>query len=747
MTEHHSIPAGTTKAAIEAAEAKPRTLEPDPAGIPSSLKALPRWVCWSWQRLQDKSGRWKWTKPPVNAKTGQLAKSNDPSTWGTFEEALAYYQAHRARVDGVGFMLGDGWAGVDLDDCRNPATGAVDARARKDIDRLRSYGEVSPTGTGVKILLRGTLPTGGSKRGHVELYSEGRYFTVTGAHLDDTPDVVAERQAELDDLHRRIAGDPPPGEAGLDDAEVVRRASEASGKPGARFRRLWAGDLTGYPSHSEADLALCGLLRYWCGRNPDRIDALFRQSGLFRDKWNRQDYRERTLNKALRGKVYSPHSRFPTTDIGNAERLAHKYGADLRYCKPWKTWLHWTGRVWSEDQTEEVLSRAIKTVRSIYLEAEECSDQKRRTALAEHALRSESATCIGAMIDLARGLGGIPVLPRDLDRDPWLFNCLNGTIDLRTGTLREHRREDLLTKLAPVQYDQHATCPLWEKSLNRWMDGNQDLIRYLQRLIGHCLTGDVSEQSLWFFYGKGANGKSTFLWTVLAMLGDYGMQAVSELLMLKHNESHPTERADLFGRRFAATIETEQGKRMAEALMKQITGGDRIRARKCFKDFFEFSPTHKIVLAANHKPVVQGTDHALWRRIKLVPFTVTISDEEKDKKLPEKLKAELPGVLAWAVRGCLDWQREGLAEPDEIRQATSKYQAEQDQLAAFLAEACVAGASYRVQSGALLEAFQNWSGNKTMSPAQFKEAMEEKGFTPQKGHAGRSFYHGIQLPG
>lgn len=360
-------------------------------------------------------------------------------------------------------------------------------------------------------------------------------------------------------------------------------------------------------------------------------------------------------------------------------------------------------------------------------------------------LTSESAPRHNAMIELARCEPGVPVLPQDLDRDPWLLNVENGTIDLKTGALREHRQADMMTKLAPVRYDGAATCPRWLKFLSRIMDDNHDLITYLQRVIGYCLTGEVSEQCLWFFYGTGANGKSTFLGAILAMLGDYAMQAVSELLMVKSHEAHPTERADLFGKRFVATIETEEGKRMAEALMKQMTGGDKVRARKMRQDFFEFTPTHKIVLAANHKPIIRGTDYAVWRRIKLVPFTVTIPDEEKDKDLPEKLRAESSGILAWAVAGCLDWQRHGMAEPDEVRQATSEYQGEQDTVEAFLQECCVRYREAKVQSAALLAAYHEWSGDKLMSAPAFRKRLQEKGFENRRGGGGGYFWRGIDL--
>jgi putative DNA primase/helicase len=232
----------------------------------------------------------------------------------------------------------------------------------------------------------------------------------------------------------------------------------------------------------------------------------------------------------------------------------------------------------------------------------------------------------------------------------------------------------------------------------------------------------------------------------MTVLGDYAMQAVSELLMLKHHEAHPTERADLFGRRFVATIETEQGKRLAESLMKQMTGGDKVRARKMRKGFFEFTPTHKLFLAANHKPVIRGTDHAVWRRIKLVPFVVTIPEEEKDKDLPAKLKAEASGILAWMVRGCLDWQKYGLGEPEEVRKATDAYRAEQDLVAGFVAECCFVHPSAKGNPTALHKAYCSWSGDTLTSQRAFGDRLEDLGYRRDKqGKIGR-FHWGVGLP-
>jgi putative DNA primase/helicase len=250
---------------------------------------------------------------------------------------------------------------------------------------------------------------------------------------------------------------------------------------------------------------------------------------------------------------------------------------------------------------------------------------------------------------------------------------------------------------------------------------------------------------MWFLYGNGANGKSTFILTLLAMLGDYAGQAVSELLMQKNHEQHPTERADLLGKRLVATIETDEGKKLAESLTKQLTGGDKVKARWMKKDFFEMTPTWKLFLVANHKPTIRGQDLAIWRRIKLVPFEVTIPEEEKDKHLSAKLKAELPGILNWAVEGCRDWRREELCEPDEVKAATAAYQSEQDLISGFLAECCVLNPEARSQASKLHEAYEEWSGDRMTSPKAFGQRLEAKGYQRRRSN-GRAWWIGIGLP-
>lgn len=448
------------------------------------------------------------------------------------------------------------------------------------------------------------------------------------------------------------------------------------------------------------------------------------------------------------------------TDLGNARRVVKEHGADLHYCHPWKQWLVWDGRRWEEDATAEAIRRVKVTQGALYrwtaakikeLGKVDDDDQTRKQQLAmlmkllAHCLKWEDTRRLNACLESARSEPGIPVVPKQLDADRYLLNVLNGTVDLRTGKLREHRREDLITKLAPVEFDPDADCPLWKRSVLRWMADDCAMVGYLQRMAGYGLTGDVSEQCLWFFHGAGQNGKSKYLEAKLGVMGEYAMQGVAELLMAKKHKAHPTERADLFGRRVVCTIETDEGKRMAEAFMKQLTGGEKIRARKCFKDFFEFEPTHKIFLASNHKPTIRGTDFAAWRRIKLVPFTVTIPEAEKDPHLGDKLKAEYPGILAWMVRGCQEWLRHGMQEPAKVTAATAEYQAEQDTVAGFIAECCTEQQGARTQLTGLLEAYHEWSGDKWMKSRAFAKHLRAKGFVIEPGHSNRRVAVGLQL--
>lgn len=436
----------------------------------------------------------------------------------------------------------------------------------------------------------------------------------------------------------------------------------------------------------------------------------------------------------------------PFTDLGNAERLVMLHGDNLRYCYRLARWFVWTGRKWEVDEGERAEQLASETVRHLYAAISTIEDSERREKIAGWARKSESERSLRAAVSLARSRPGIPVKPDDLDRDPWLLNCPNGTLDLKTGHLGRHERADLITKCCAAEYDPEAVAPIFEAFLRRIFGGNDRLARFVQRCIGYALTGDTSEQVAFIWWGAGANGKSTFVNACLDLLADYGLSTPSETLLLKHSDSIPNDVARLKGARFVAATETEDGRRLAESKLKAMTGQDRISARFMRAEWFDFQPSFKLFLATNHKPEIKGTDWAIWRRIRLVPFTVTIPDDEQDKALGDKLRAELPGILAWAVRGCLEWQRIGLQPPDEVIAATNEYRNESDQLGRFIDERCITGDGFQARARALYLEYKKWAdgaGETVLTETAFGRRLVERGFAKEK--RGSVVYEGIGL--
>jgi len=452
---------------------------------------------------------------------------------------------------------------------------------------------------------------------------------------------------------------------------------------------------------------------------------------------------------------YQPHewgqSRFNLTDYGNAERLRARFGDSIRFCTDRSRWLVWAGRAWAWDSSEDtrVYGLAKKTVRTIYAEAANEADDNARKALAAWARASESDGKIRAMIALARSEPGIPVSLEELDRDPWLFNLRNGTLNLHTGELREHRRSDLLTMLAPVEYNPGAPCPLWLKFLERVTGGNNALIHYLQKAVGYSLTGDTRQQVCFFLYGHGLNGKSTFTNTIRKLAGPYGERLSADVLMKRDQRTGgPREGlANLKGKRFVVASELEEGQRLAVSLLKDMTGGESIKADRKYEHEIEFQPTHKVWLTGNHKPVITDTTLSIWRRMKLIPFNVTIPANEIDIELPQKLEHELPGILAWCVAGCLAWQREGMTEPSAVTDATAQYRQEQDILGDFITDCCLLDSSATIKKSELWNTYQAWCSENGVHPVgqrTFRARLLERDVVDKKSGSTR-FWIGVGL--
>lgn len=740
-----------------------KTFQPnDLTQLPTELINRTQWVAWKGE-IKDNG---KMTKIPIDPNTGNYAKANAKSTWGTFDDAMKCWEEN--QLDGIGFMFAewDPFVGIDFDNCVGP-DGAVQPEVQKLMKTIDSYAEVSPSGKGIHIIARGKLPGPGKRNALMEIYDKNRFFTVTGQKLPEASSTVA----EVGDLITNIYNlGVTPEKQSIDtsrlcseDEVLIQKALAA--KNGRKFASLWKGDISGYKSDSEADLALCRLLAFWTAGDTARMGRLFEQSALYRPKWDEphfedgRTYGDGTIQKAVFQAIdnYQPELKaggtsdkarnFKQTDLGNAERLIHYFGDQIRYCHPWKSWMIWDDVRWVMDETGKIQQLAKKVVRLIYKEATYYNDEMKRKALARHAMQSESENRIRAMISLAQS--EVAISPREFDNNPFLLNVNNGTIDLRTGKLQPHRKEDFITKLAPVDFDEKALSPLWDRFLNDIMDGNTDLISFLQRAVGYSLTGDVSEQCLFIFFGSGANGKSSFLSTIGYLLGDYSQQTPTETLMVKTKGAIPNDVARLKGSRFITASEADAEHRLAESLIKQMTGGDTITARFLHREFFDFDPTHKIFLGTNHKPVIRGQDYAIWRRIRLVPFEITIPEKERDKHLTGKLKQEIEGVLAWAVKGCLEWQRNGLGMPKEVSKATDEYKNEMDIINDFITERCVIGSDLKVATKDLYEAFKEWcerNGDRAIAKRTLATRLREKGYKPDRvDRAGTRGWKGLNL--
>lgn len=705
--------------------------------IPLELKKRPQWVLW---KLEKRNG--VDTKVPYAA-TGDRADSSNPSTWTSFQDALSALQRSSGQYNGLGYVFSadDPFTGIDLDSdsgkgpfcCMHDEgmLGELTDEASAIIDYLDSYAEYSQSGTGVHIIVEARkLPGWKSRTGNFEIYDSGRFFVMTGDHLEGTPKTVEPRQAEVEWVYELFFGKPkqeekergpeqiaPLQSPPMDDNSVLSIAQKAAN--GSKFSALYAGDWSVYGSQSEADQALCNLLAFYT-QDPGQIDRLFQQSGLYREKWDRDDYKWATVWKAItdlsatyKGDA-APRTdhEFDTGDKGNAERFIFYYEDVMRHCSSMGGWLIWDGRRWKQDDEGEAIRKAltipgkieqeeyfpiwnglseneqmiIQTTPKKDLPPELLRVKAQLDALRAQAEKAKSERGVSAMLKLAAAY--LSVRPEELDADHWVINVNNGILDLRTGVLHPHDPARLMTKLAPVTYDPSAACPLWEKSLREIFEdenGNTrpDELRFLQKSLGYALTGSIKEHAFFIIHGRrGRNGKGLIFNTAAKILGDYVEQINANVLLAKKFDSSgegPSPGiAKLKGARLVLASETDRGRRLDEALIKGLTGGDPITARFLHQNEMTFEPTFKIFLQTNYAPNVDGSDQGIWDRIRKLDFLRYFSEKERDTQLPEKLLAESAGIFRWMVEGCFMWKREGLPETEGTRQAKAEFLDEVD---------------------------------------------------------------------
>ncbi len=713
--------------------------------IPQELKGLRQWVCWQAAPIEGKPDKIR--KLPINPRTGEAAQSNNPDTWTDFQTAASA----SSRFSGLGFMFANGYFGVDIDGIDNDIEafqqGGLQNIVGEFLHSLASYGEYSVSGKGLHIICKGKLPTGGRRRGNVEMYERGRFFVMTGnqagpyTSLRDCTELVKPLHEKYIGGGRAVLPPREPAALSLSDNELLEKARNS--RQGKIFSDLYAGDWEPYySSQSEADFRLCSLLAFWTGRDEERMDQIFRSSGLMREKWDRKQsgstYGRLTVAKAAAGctKVYEerkpeeyggitfgqPEKRkiYSFDDTGNAERFCDQYGDMVQYSYIDKGWIWFDGRKWLVDDIGMVHRLADKTVEDMsedfnyYMEHAPANVNLNdwEKSLNKHIKVSRSSKAKNAMLKESEHRQSI--LPEQLDQYPMLLNTPSGTLDLGSGELLSHSAKQYLTRITASEYTDKMECPLWLDFLKTVFVGDMALIRYLQKAVGYTLTGSTAEQCMFVCYGEGRNGKSTLLDVLYELLGGYAANVQPEVLMAnRKNSGGPlSEIARLRGARLVVSAEPEEGMRLNEGLIKQLTGGDRVTARFLYGKDFEFKPEFKLWIAANHKPVIRGTDTGIWRRVHLIPFTVQIPEKQVDRTLPYKLRRELPGILRWAAEGCLMWQKEGLEMPPAVVEATAEYRSEMDILGQFLAECTQQGPMCgEVPAGRLYQVYRQWAQN------------------------------------
>lgn len=746
--------------------------------IPSELRALPQWILWR----KEERGE-KYTKIPYQV-DGNEARSNDRRTWSTFATAVKFYM--NGDYDGIGFVFSreDKYIGIDIDNC--VVDGKPNTFANEIIETLDSYTEFSPSGNGLHIIVRGSLPqtvcgTGRKNTKHgLEIYQYGRYFSFTG-HRENSNDIY-DRTDELGEIFEQYFDDSDiQGRVNL--AEFEKDEINASNEQlwermfrsqsGDEIRALYKGHLIN-DDHSSSDMALCNHLAFWTGKSATRMHSMFMETALYREKWDRitygdtgETYGERTIAKAIASttttvlehkheKEYAefsfdfhngdvavdaesdePKKKFRLTELGNAERIAHEYGHVVKYVSD-MGWVLWDGKRWKIDEKKEIYRIAAKVLRQLYKSDDEVEQKWAKKCDQLNVMRNS----ISFLMSL------VPAMRSEFDNHKYLLNVENGIVDLKTGQLQQHDRELKLTKFANVEFVEGAQCPTWIEFLDQIFQGDKSLIEYMQRLIGYSLTGEITEQIMIFLIGGGSNGKSTFINTIKDLMGEYGKQAKSDAFIKKKETGANNDIARLVGSRFVSAIESEDGEQLSEAFVKQITGGEPVLARFLRQEYFEFIPEFKVFFTTNHKPVIKGVDEGIWRRVKLVPFNLQLPKEKRDLKLPEKLSLEMPGILNWAIEGCLKWQQDGLKEPDIVRKSTGDYKEDMDILGPFLYERCHVGPSQQIIAKDLYEVYAAWcysNGEFALKNRAFYRAMETKGFKKERGVGNKFYLKGVTL--
>ena len=760
---------GTVVCSVPVPPPKPyRRQLPDEWELPKDLLNKSRWL--TWKAKPRTNG--KVDKIPVNPRTAEPCNVTDPESSTDF--AVAYDFARQCpEIRGLGFALfsADDIIGGDIDGCIDQ-DGRLSPLAEELLAVLDTYVEVSPSGRGLRFFGKGSLhhPYINHEQG-LEIYTAKRYLTVTGNAIPEKVFALEDIQSEMNDLMDRygsqhaVAIDEKDNAPDLVDEAKIRSALKTI-NPDCGYHQWtrvgmalkstdhprafdWWNDWSRksrdqYPGQTECqkkwqsfrqDGGITVGTLLWMARQPTTTLVSFKES--------------QALEQLIAHlEPYSPHNR-GRNDVGNVERFIDLTAGTVRFVPTLDQWIGWQGTRW--EALPGVFEVSRRVVNSIYLEAQNETDHDQQTKLFNWGHQSHQKPRLDAMADLARQAQHIQLSDGALDATNKLLGVPNGTVDLSTGELLAPDRDCFITKSTTVPYCPDARCPRWEAFVAEIMDNDPELTAFLHRLAGYALWGTNSEQVVAILYGTGSNGKSTFVNALQQVLGDYFRQVDPASFMASRHQNASGPREDLirlYRARLVIATEPSEGDRLNEGLIKSVSGGDRLYARALYaKKGIEFTPEFLLMLVTNHKPIVKGTDDAIWRRLRLIPFERTFTDDEQNKHLKEELSAELVGIQRWLVEGCVTWYQTGLCPPERVLGATDNYRTEMDNLAYWIEERCQVDQSAVTLLAALYRDYKEWcesEGTRAPSNAWFGRNLQAKGFTLEK-KSGQRARRGIRL--
>lgn len=731
--------------------------------IPQILRTTGQFCTWRYEKQEGRT-----TKVPYNPQTMKKVRTNDPSTFVDCQTALDSLSAY----DGIGFRIAGHVIGIDLDHCIEEKE--LLPWAKEIVSRFSgAYIEFSPSGTGLHILT--LMPAGytfdratyGIKLDNIEVYVPGatnRYLTFTG-NIYQHGNIVEEPEAlqwlletHMKKAQPNCAKQISSRSSYLSDESILEKAGKA--KNGTKFNKLWGGDISDYPSKSEADAALCFLLAFYANGNLEQVDRLFRKSCLYREKWDERHgsdtYGNITLKKVVNNMTnfYKPmqtdpmddfndeqkrleqlnpldRGAYPWNDIGAGKLFADFYQDILRYVAKRKTWFYYDKGIWSADTGSlHAMKLCMNLANLLHLYTLKITDEDTRKTYIKYVGKWQAHTYRVNVLKDAQVHHPITYL--EFDSNPYAFNCSNGTLHLDTNTFTEHLSTDLLTKISAVVYDPLAKSPRWDNFLKEIMSGDMERARFLQKLFGYALTGDTRHECMTVLYGATTrNGKGTLCESILKVLGGYGCTARPETIAQKNNNnsSNPSEDiARLAGVRLVNIAEPGKSLVLNAAQIKNMTGNDTINARFLHENSFDFRPQFKLYINTNYLPIVNDMTVFASGRLFIIPFERHFEEAEQDKGLKHEFtKAETQSaILNWLIEGYVLLRKEGLHPPASVQNATKEYQHDSNKTLLFIEDCLEAGSGYEERTATVYFSYKNWchdNGHYPESMKTFKQSL------------------------